>query len=301
MIGERRATPPGSSRRLSSRLSRRFFGGTGLAWMLPALLLVGILHLIPLVRLAGISFGEHEMSLAPYGELFGAWSYGGILLRSLRISAMTVIGCLLFGYPIGYVLAFSTPRRRALLSLLVLLPFWTSILVRNFAWIYLLRTGGVLSTVAGILTQTGEPAQLLYNEIGVLTGMVGTLLPFMVFPVFIAIASQNRHLGEVAGSLGASPARVFFAIALPLSRNGIYAGSLLIFTTAIGFFITPALLGGGRTLMTATFINQQIEQFVNWPLAAAAAMVLLAIVTVLIVLYRRVMGPHMFGVDHAVS
>jgi ABC-type spermidine/putrescine transport system permease subunit I len=286
-------TAPGTPRRLSI--------GAGIALMLPALLFVGILFGIPLMRLAAISFGEPEFSLAPYRELFGAWSYGDILLRTSWLSLLVVAGCLLFGYPIGYVLAFSTPRRRALLSLLVLLPFWTSVLVRNFAWIYLLHEGGVLSTVAGFVTQGGEPVRLMYNEAGVVIGMVSTLLPFMVFPVFISLFYQDRNLREAATSLGASPARVFLAITLPLSRNGIIAGCLLVYTIALGFFVTPALLGGGRVLMTATFIRQQVEELVNWPLAAAAGMVLLVTVLVMVAVYRRVTGADAFGARHAIT
>lgn len=258
-----------------------------LIWMLPALLTVGLLYAVPLLQLAKLSFGEDDFSLAWYHQLFESWSYGGTLLRTLRISALVVLGCLIFGYPLGYVLAFAAPRRRLVLALLVLLPFWTSILVRNFAWIYLLRDQGALSTFAGWLTPSGRPAELIYNEIGVVIAMVSTLLPFMVFPVFLSLAAQPRDLREAATGLGASPARMFLSITLPLSASGVLGGCLLVFATAIGFFVTPALLGGGRVLTAATFISQQIDEFLNWPLAAAAAMVLLALMVVLAALYRR--------------
>jgi ABC-type spermidine/putrescine transport system permease subunit I len=116
--------------------------------------------------------------------------------------------------------------------------------------------------------------------------MVSTLLPFMVFPVFVSLAGQSRDLREAATGLGASPARMFLSITLPLSARGVLGGGLLVFATAVGFFVTPALLGGGRVLTAATFIDQQIEEFLNWPLAAAAATVLLALMIVLAVLYR---------------
>jgi ABC-type spermidine/putrescine transport system permease subunit I len=269
------------------RTWRWLSAGPGLTLMLPALLMVLLLYGIPLVRLADISFGETGFSLAHYCELFASWSYGEILLRTVRLSAIVVVGCLMFGYPIGYVLAFSSARRRMLLSLLVLLPFWTSVLVRNFAWIYLLREGGVISTFAGLITPTGDPVRLMYNEAGVVAGMVSTLMPFMVFPVFVSIVSQKCSVREAAASLGASPERIFFSITLPLSQRGIFAGSLLVFAIAMGFFVTPALLGGGRVLMTATFISQQVEEFVNWPLSAAAGMVLLIIVILPLTMFRR--------------
>jgi len=259
----------------------------GLLWMLPALLMIGLLYGAPLLRLALLSFGESEWTLTSYRELFEMWSYGGTLLRTLRISILVVIGCLIFGYPLGYVLAFASAQWRLALSLLVVLPFWTSILVRNFAWIYLLRDQGALSTAAGWLSPSGEPAELIYNETGVVIAMVSTLLPFMIFPVFLSLISQSRDLREAAAGLGASPARMFLSITLPLSVRGILGGSLLVFATAVGFFVTPALLGGGRVLTAATFISQQIDEYLNWPLAAAASMLLLAVMLVLGAVYRR--------------
>lgn len=273
----------------------------GVLLLLPALILVGVLYLIPIGRLAAVSFGEKGLSLAAYAALLDQWSYSAILLRTFRLSALVVAGCVILGYPIAYVLAFSSPRRRALLSLLVLLPFWTSVLVRNYAWVYLLRKGGVLSIAAGALLRGGQSAELLYNEAAVVIGMTNTLLPFMVLPIFVAIQSQDRALREAAGSLGASPSHVFLAVTLPLSLTGVYAGALLVFTTAVGFFITPALLGGGRVLLAATFIDQQIQEFVNWPLAAAASMILLVIVAALVAAYRRVTAARTFGDGHVVG
>lgn len=271
-------------------------------WLIvPALLLVGVLYLIPIFRLAVISFGKDGVSFASYASLVGEWSYPTILLRTFRLSALVVVCCAVLGYPIGYVLAFASPRRRAMLALLVLLPFWTSVLVRNYAWVYLLQKGGALSVAANMFAPTGSSIDLLYNEVGVAIGMTNTLLPFMVLPIFVAIHSQDRALTEAAGSLGASPSRTFFAITLPLSLAGVYAGSLLVFTTAVGFFITPALLGGGRVLLAATFINQQVEEFIDWPLAAAAAVILLLITTILVVAYRRITGAQFFGAGHVVS
>jgi len=259
----------------------------GILLMLPALALIAILYILPLARLTALSFGENGGSFDSYKELFATWSYGEIMFRSIRMSALTALGCIFFGYPIAYVLAFSSARTRSILSLLVLLPFWTSILVRNFAWIYLLREQGIISTVAGFLFNAGEPVQILYNDTAVLIAMINTLLPFMVFPIYLAISSQHRSLREAAISLGAGPARVFFAVTLPLSRNGLLAGVLLVFATALGLYITPALLAGGRVMMAATFINQQIEEFLNWPLAAAASLVVLAAVLCVAALYYR--------------
>lgn len=284
----------GAPHRARSRLA-------GLLLILPALTLVSALYVLPVLRLGGLSLGEHGLSVEAYARLFGDWSYQTILLRSFGLSGLVVLGCIVLGYPIGYVLAFSSPRWRAVLSLMVLLPFWTSVLVRNYAWIYLLQKGGALSTAVNWLLPAGAQIDLLYNQAGVVIGMVNTLLPFMVLPVFVAIRSQDAAWKEAAASLGASPSRTFFAVTLPLSRSGLYAGSLLVFTTAVGFFITPALLGGGKVLMAATFINQQVEAFVDWPLAAAASVVLLVIVIVLVDAYRRVAAAQGGVVQHGVG
>lgn len=269
--------------------------------MLPALALIFGLYIIPIGHLAAVSFGEKSASFAAYTQLFGEWSYSVILWRSVRLSAAVTVACALLGYPIGYVLAFSSGRARALMSLLVLLPFWTSVLVRNYAWLYLLRKGGAISLVVGFLLAGGGPVDLLYNEVGVVIAMTNTLLPFMVLPIAVAIQSQDRALREAAGSLGARPASVFWSVTLPLSLTGVYAGSLLVFTTALGFFITPALLGGGRVLVAATFISQQIQEFVDWPLAAAASMILLVIVIALVAAYRRVTASEVLEGSHVVG
>lgn len=269
--------------------------------MLPALSLILGLYIIPIGHLAAVSFGERSASFAAYTQLFGEWSYSAILWRSVRLSAAVTAACALLGYPIGYVLAFSSGRARALMSLLVLLPFWTSVLVRNYAWLYLLRKGGTISLVVGFLLAGGRPVDLLYNEVGIVIGMTNTLLPFMVLPIAVAIQSQDHALREAAVSLGARPASVFWSVTLPLSLTGVYAGSLLVFTTALGFFITPALLGGGRVLVAATFISQQIQEFVDWPLAAAASMILLVIVIALVAAYRRVTASEVLEGSHVVG
>ncbi len=256
-------------------------------WVLPALVFIGALHAAPILRLIGLSFGDGNFSLDAYRELFGLWSYGPTLLRTVRISAWVVVGCLFWGFPIAYVLAFSGPRQRVVLWMLVIIPSWASVLVRNFSWIYILRDGGAFSTLLGWMTQSGEPVQLLYNEFGVVIAMVGTLLPFMIYPIYLALSSQSEDLRAAAASLGASPLRVFTSVTLPLCASGMRAGSIFVFVTAAGFFVTPALLGGGRVLTAATFISQQIEEFLDWPLAAAAASLLLLLVAACAALYPR--------------
>jgi len=257
----------------------------GLLLVAPAIAVIGLLFLVPIVRLLFLSFGEDGFSVAAYESLFSTSVYVDSLARTVEISAMVTVAALLLGYPIGYVLATCGPTMRALLGLGVVLPFWTSILVRNFAWIYLLQRRGLVNDLLISSGLVDQPLRFMFNETGVVIGMTNALLPFMVLPIFVAIHAQDRALRETAASLGASPPWAFLTVTLPLSLSGIYAGSLLVFATAMGFFVTPALLGGGKVLMAATFITREIETYVNWPLAAAASVILLFIVTAIIAVY----------------
>lgn len=274
------------------RTGRRWGPGTlsFLLMVVPAAVLVGVLFIAPIGRLVGLSVHGASLDAEAYRELFASPLYVQVLLRTLRISALVVLGCFLLGYPIAYALATSRPRTRQIIALLVLLPFWTSLLVRNYAWVYLLQWRGVVNELLLSWGIVGQPVPLMFNEVGVVIGMTNALLPFMVLPIYVAIQAQDPAFLEAAESLGAMPSRSFFAVTFPLSLAGVYAGSLLVFATALGFFVTPALLGGGKVLMAATFIAQEVEQMLNWPLASAASIVLLIVVLAVVAVYTRVMS-----------
>lgn len=261
-----------------------------LSFTLPAVVLLGLLFLAPLGRLVALSLNAPEINLDEYQTLFSSPLYAKVLVRTFRISILVALGCLFFGYPIAYLLAESRARVRQIVALMVLLPFWTSVLVRNYAWVYLLQRRGALNELligSGLII---EPLPLMFNEVGVIIGMSNALLPFMVLPIYVAIQAQDRALFEAAESLGATPSRSFLAVTLPLSMPGVYAGSLFVFATALGFFITPALLGGGKVLVAATYITQEVEQLLNWPAAAAASIILLVAVLLFIAGYTRIMS-----------
>jgi len=275
--------------RVSFREALRIPGVIGsLAMIAPALLLVGLLFLLPIALLAYRSFGGAEPSLENYHSLFSSSLYIGSLWTTLKISAFVVLGCLFFGFPIGYVLANAPNRYRPVLILAVLLPFWSSILVRNFAWIYLLQRRGPINEFLISIGITDQPISFMFNQFGVVLGMTNALLPFMVLPIFIALQSQDKTYLEAAASLGARPETGFWTITLPLSMPGVMAGSLLVFATALGFFVTPALLGGGKVLVAATYITNEIETLLNWDIAGAASVVLLAVVVLVVAAYLRV-------------
>jgi putrescine transport system permease protein len=208
-------------------------------------------------------------------------------LESIRIAFVSTLLCLLIGYPMAYGIARARGRRRHLLLLLVILPFWTSFLLRVYAWMGLLSTNGLINAALMGLGVTAQPVKLLYTDAAVYLGIVYSYLPFMVLPLYAALESLDDDLLEAAADLGAQPARVFLTVTLPLSVPGIIAGSLLVFIPALGEYVIPALLGGldthmiGRTLYDEFFINR------DWPLASAVAIVLVSILVLPIMLFQR--------------
>jgi ABC-type spermidine/putrescine transport system permease subunit I len=256
----------------------------------PAIVLVGVLFLLPIGLLALRSFGGQELTLMHYQDLLSSPVYLKALVNTLKISLLVVIGCLFFGFPIGYVLAKSSKKWQPYLVLAVLLPFWSSILVRNFAWMYLLQRRGVVNNLLISNGIVDQPIAFMFNQFGVVLGMTNALLPFMVLPIFVALQSQDKTYLEASSSLGARPEVGFWTVTLPLSLPGIYAGCLLVFATALGFFVTPALLGGGKVLVAATYITNEIETLLNWDIASAASMLLLLVVVFVVAVYMRVIA-----------
>jgi ABC-type spermidine/putrescine transport system permease subunit I len=254
--------------------------------MLPAVLMVGALFLFPIGRLAAVSVRFPDLSFDVYAELFAGSGYYQILLRTLKISASVTVGCLVLGYPVAFLMVRSRPAIRSIIVLLVLLPFWTSLLVRNYALVYLLQQHGVVNELLLAWGIVSKPLPLMFNEFGVLLGMTNALLPFMVLPIYVSLQAQDKAMLEAASSLGSTPSISFLTVTLPLSVPGVTAGALIVFATALGFWVTPALLGGGRVLLAATYIAGQIEELLNWPMAAAASIVLLTVVVAVISLYR---------------
>jgi putative spermidine/putrescine transport system permease protein len=217
--------------------------------------------------------------------------YLRVLLNTVTISASATLCCAAIGYPLAYTMATSSERTRWLLGFLILVPFWTSILVRTFAWMVLLQRLGLINQVLIGLGLVDRPVPLIYNRLGTLIGMVQVLLPFLVLPLYSVMARINPIYVRAAITLGASPARAFLRVYLPLSMPGLLAGSTLVFVIALGFFITPALLGGPADTMVAQLIQEQIASFGDWGRAGALAVVLLFTTAVILVVMRRIVGP----------
>ena len=216
--------------------------------------------------------------------------YVDILLRTFWIGFVVMTFCLVLGYPLAYKLASLPPRISNLLLILVLLPFWTSLLVRTAAWVVLLQREGPVNGLLQALRIADQPLQLVYNRFGLYVAMTHILLPFMVLPLYSVMRGIPPQYMRAAASLGARPLRAFLRIYLPQTVPGIGAGCLLVFILAIGYYITPALVGGANDQMISYFVAFFTNQTVNWGMASALGAVLLIATLVLFVVYARLVG-----------
>ena len=253
----------------------------------PALVLLAVFFLFPVIRMLG--FSVETGNLDWYAKALGEGLYLQVFWNTFQIAVFVTLFCLLLGYPLGFLIATTTPTWATMGFIFVLLPLWTSVLVRTYAWMVLLGRNGVFNRTlieAGVIS---DPLPLLHNLTGVLIGMVHVLLPYMVLPIYGAVKRLDPAIVAAAEGLGASSWRIFWRIYLPLTLNGIFAGSVIVFVLSLGFFITPALLGGGRVIMIAILIEQQVRETLNWQFAAALSAVLLAVTLAVYALAQKTM------------
>ena len=262
-----------------------------LPFLAPAIILIGGLFLIPVGQLVILSFdGFVEPSLQFYRQIIATDSIHRIILTTLRITALTSIIAVVLAYIVAYALAHMGPRQRMLLFLCVLVPFWLSVLVRALSWLILLRNNGLVNSALLETGLIGSPLPLVRNETGVVIGMVHYLVPYAVFPIYAAMQSLDGRVFMAARSVGGRPLRVFLDVYLPLTVPSVLGAGLLVFVFGLGFFITPAILGGGRVVMLSEYVSISVLQTVRWGLAAALSVVLLATTLALIALVRRFAG-----------
>lgn len=241
----------------------------------PPLAFLLVVFVVPLARVVWGSVFAPDFTLAFYERMVTTPVYGRVFWITLKISLLTTAFAALLGYPAAYFLATVAPRTRQLLLLCVIVPFFLSVLVRNYVWMVLLQRTGLVNQLllgAGVVR---APLELMYNELGVVIAMVNMLLPYMIFPVLSALLAIPPELRHASASLGATPAKTFWRVTLPLSAPGVAAGALLVFIVSLGFFITPALLGGPRQMMVSNLIEFSVRQVLNWPFAFALANTLL--------------------------
>lgn len=254
---------------------RRRAVGSAIVLSVPAVLLLLALFAVPLLRLLALSV--EGGSLVAYQRALTNELYLRVIFETFKIAAVVTLLTLALGYPVAYVMATSGRAWQLVGIALVLLPFWTSILVRTYAWMVMLGRNGVVNRTLIGWGVIDSPLPLLNNLAGVLIGMVHVLLPYMILPVFNAVKKVDPNLVLAAEGLGAPRWRAFLRVTLPLTMNGVAAGVTLVFTLSLGFFITPALLGGGRVVMIANLIEEQVRELLNWAFAGALSAILLAL------------------------
>ncbi|WP_151719040.1 ABC transporter permease [Gemmobacter serpentinus] len=270
-----------------------------LGLLTPALATIGLLVGVPLLLMFWISLlqkggtsgvdwasvpsGANYLRLVWEEDFDGTMivntSYLLILLRSVLQAALTTGLCLLFGLPVALWMAGLGRTQRDIMLLLITIPFWTNLLVRNYAWLIILREDGLVAQTVNAVSPFG-PVQLLYNDLAVAIGLTYSFLPFMILPLYTVFEKFDWRLLEAAHDLGATRARALRRVVLPIAGPGILAGSLLVFIPCLGAFVTPALLGGGKTLMLGNIIQMQFGASRNWPFGAALSVVLLALMLI---------------------
>ncbi|CAB3709889.1 ABC transporter permease [Achromobacter marplatensis] len=257
----------------------------------PLVVLLLVLLIYPVGQLLLLSFvGDQGFTLTQYHRLFESSVYVNVLLITLKISLWTTFFSVVAGYPVAYLISSLSAKRKTSLLFWVLLSFWTSFLVRTFAWVVLLGRNGVVNQLLQALGILDAPANLLYNFGSVLVGMVHALMPLAVLTMLSVMENIDRNLPRAASTLGARPGTAFWKIYFPLSMPGVAAAAIMVFVTAIGFFITPALLGGRKETMITQIIIDQVQQTMNWEFAGAVSVLLLVVVLVVFAIYDKVLG-----------
>ncbi len=258
---------------------------------LPALLLVIIVLIIPIAWLFYVSFigADGNFSLENYERMIKRKSYARIFQRTFEVSLITTGLCILIGYPLAYFMSQLPTKIANICLITVLLPFWTSLLVRTYAWLVLLQKNGLINNWAINMGLWDEPIKMVHNMTGTIIGMVHIMLPFLILPVYGAMKSIDKGYLKAASNLGASPSKAFWTVFFPLSAPGLVAGSLIVFVLCLGFYVTPAVLGGGKVILVSMKIASNIEIFVNWGAASAMGVVLLVLTVFVLWIASRFM------------
>ncbi len=304
----RRSSPGGRDQgRKGPAIGRRLPGGRFLVG-LPPYLWLGLFFALPFLIVLKISLAETQIGIPPYKPLLD-WAQAGVLelrlnlgnyrtlfsddlyviayLNSLKIAAVSTVLCLLVGYPMAYGIARSSDRHRNALLMLVVLPFWTSFLIRVYAWMGILKTEGLLNAFLLWIGVILQPLQILETDLAVYIGIVYSYLPFMVLPLYATLEKMDRSLLEAAADLGCRPFRAFLSVTLPLSIPGMVAGSMLVFIPAVGEFVIPDLLGGPDTLMIAKILWSEFFDNRDWPVASAIAVAMLVALVAPIMIFQH--------------
>lgn len=263
----------------------------------PVTLLLVLLVAIPLIYVAVMSFCSiddyynvvFQFTTKNYARLVNV-DYLKIYGQSLVIAAITTILCILIGYPFSYLIARTKSKKKKLLYMLVIIPFWTNSLIRIYGLRTFLGTNGWLNNVLQFLHLTSEPVDFLFKQGTAVLGMVYCLIPFMVLPLYTAIEKLDTSLLEASSDLGARPVATFFQVILPLTSSGIFSGSIMVFIPCLGYFFVADILGGGNSDVIGNLIERQFQSGNNWPLGAALSIILIVVTLILVKLYQKLGG-----------
>ncbi len=269
-------------------------------WILlsPGLLILLLVFVVPLGRLLVLSFYRTDPSgamqaafaMEQYIRFFSDPFYMQMLWRSVYIGIIVSFVCLVLGYSLAYGVARARPERRFMLLMLIALPLLTSAVIRNFGWIIILGRKGILNETLIAIGLISQPLDLLYTPAGVIIALVHVMLPYMVLVLYSVLEGLDRNLESAASNLGASGPKVFWFVTLPLSMPGIIAGTLLVFSITLSFFVTPSLVGGAKVKLMATEIYNQTINMLNWPYASAMGVILLVTMLLVTGLYKRILN-----------
>jgi ABC-type spermidine/putrescine transport system permease subunit I len=260
----------------------------GVAYVAPLFLFMLLAFNLPIALMLSWSVAAPPDVLAHYAQIFERAVYLKVLGNTFRIALIATAVCVALGYPLAYWMRGLSPARQVIALALVVLPFWVSILVRTYAWIVILGNDGLVNRTLQALGLIGAPVSFLYNEFGVVLGTANVLLPFLVLPLFASMLRLDDRLFQAAASLGASDRTVFWRVFFPLTVPSLAAGAILVFILTLGFFITPAILGGGRVPMIANMLDLLVNRLPRWELAAAISTTLLIMTLFCYAAYRRV-------------
>jgi len=260
------------------------------ALILPAFLLMTAFYVAPIAQVLAISFTEPQPGFGNYERLLTSEGVQRVIGTTLRIGLITTALALLLGYALAYRIALSGPRTQRWWLLAVLVPLWISVLVRAFAWVTLLRRQGLVNQGLMAAGAIEEPLALVWNELGIVIGMVHYMVPYAVLPMLSAMREIDPRVMAAARGLGAGRVGAFLRVFLPLSMPGVIAAAVLVFIFSLGFYITPAILGGGKTLMAAEWIKLQILDLIRWGLGAMMATVLVVAILATLAVFSRVVN-----------
>jgi len=267
------------------RFGRLLLAPIALLYLIALLAPISFFLVMSVFRYSALELWVPTVTGENFARLLGEPYHRAIIVRTLKIALLTTVGCLALGYPLAWYLARTASAWRGLLMFLVIAPLMTGVIVRTYGWIVLLGSEGTVNTVLRGLGLVDHPLKILHTELAVLIALVHILLPYMVFPLFSALAGQDPDLERSAHTLGAGRARTFLEVTLPLSRPGIMMGSVLVFTLTAGAVVTPALMGGKDVQMLGQTIYELTISTLNWPLASAAAFVLVLCQFAILLLY----------------